>query len=300
MPRWKRAANLVALLNGVVALVWAGTMLWMGKVSHTDIYILVGAYLPIAFGITAGYHRLFAHRAYRTGRVTRYVIAALGAAAVQGPIIEWVSDHRKHHFYSDRPGDPHSPHVNYDGDERSYVAGLWNAHHGWLFRTQGLADPAILSPDLLRDPGICLIDRLNGVFVVIGFVVPCAVGYALSGGSGALSALMWGGFVRTALMHHVTFSVNSLCHVVGARSYRTGDSSRNLGLLALPTLGDAWHNNHHAFPMSAYHGLAWWQVDLTAMMIRLLGSIGLAWRITKPTLQQLNHKDYRGSGVTVN
>jgi stearoyl-CoA desaturase (Delta-9 desaturase) len=186
--------------------------------------------------------------------------------ALQGSVIDWVADHRKHHAHSDRPGDPHSPHLD-DGVLRS----LWHAHVGWLFRNQGRAEHARYAPDLLEDRGMRAIDRLFVVFVGLSFAIPFAIG--------GLSGLLWGGFVRIFLFHHATFSINSVCHFFGRRRFGVDDRSGNVAWLAPFSLGESWHHNHHAFPRSAAHGLRWWELDLSGLLIRGLRRLGLAWNV---------------------
>jgi stearoyl-CoA desaturase (delta-9 desaturase) len=295
VPLWRKFGNFLVVTLGCASLGWAGAALAAGTVSWFDLTVLAACYIPIGFGVTAGYHRLLAHRSFRTGPGLRYWLAILGAAAVQGQVFEWVSDHRKHHAFADCPHDPHSPHAAGCGGLLGATLGFWRAHVGWLVSTQGLANPDSYAPDLAADPGLRLIDRWYCAFVILGFAIPTSVGYLLRGTHGALEALMWGGPVRMALMQQATFSINSLCHIIGRRPYRTSDRSGNVGLLALPTLGESWHHNHHRFPASAHHGLLWWQIDLTAILIVLLSRIGLVWDIVRPPTQQI----YRGSSIAL-
>jgi stearoyl-CoA desaturase (delta-9 desaturase) len=284
MRREKQLANLVVIGTGLVVLPAGLFLLVTGRASPTDIALILAFYLPISLGITAGYHRLLAHESFQTRPTIRYGLVVLGAAAIQGPVIEWVSDHRKHHAYADREDDPHSPYWQRAGG----LAGFWHAHVGWLFCNQGSADPRRYAPDLLADHGIRLIDRLNPAIALLGLAVPAVIGLILGGPYGALRGLFWGGLFRAAMTHHVTFAVNSVCHIVGARPYATRDKSRNLAILALPTLGDAWHHNHHRFPRSACHGLFWWQLDPTAWFILIGGRLGLAWQINRPAAALLH------------
>jgi stearoyl-CoA desaturase (delta-9 desaturase) len=247
-----------------------------------DLLILTAMYIPTALGITAGYHRMLAHRAFETYRPVKYLLTVLGTMAVQGPVLEWVSDHRKHHAYADREGDPHSPYVGYRGALR----GFWHSHVGWVFRTQGEADPDFYSRDLLDDRGIVLIDKATGLFVLLSFAIPFAIGYSTGSLRAGLMGLFWGGFARIALTHHFSFSVNSICHMFGSRPFKISDNSGNVFWLAVPTLGESWHHNHHAFPASAFHGLTWWQMDVSAWVIRLLRAVGLAWNVVEVSPEQ--------------
>jgi stearoyl-CoA desaturase (delta-9 desaturase) len=257
----KRLAHLFGLLAPPAALVPA-----LMEVSAADLALLVGMYLLTGFGITVGFHRLLTHRSFATHRPVGYLLAVLGSMALQGSVIDWVADHRKHHAHSDRPGDPHSPHLD-EGVLRS----LWHAHVGWLFTGQGRADHARYAPDLLDDPGMRAIDR--------GFVGLVALSFALPFALGGVSGLLWGGFVRVFLFHHATFSINSICHFFGSRRFSVDDHSGNVGWLAPFSLGESWHHNHHAFPRSAAHGLRWWEVDPSGLLIRGLRRLGLAWNV---------------------
>jgi len=213
-----------------------------------------------------GFHRLLTHRSFATHRPLAYALAGLGSMALQGSVIDWVADHRKHHAHSDRPGDPHSPHLD-DG----VLGSLWHAHVGWLFRNQGRAEHARYAADLLEDRGMRAIDRLFVVFAGLSFAIPFAIG--------GLSGLLWGGFVRIFLFHHATFSINSVCHFFGRRRFGVDDRSGNVAWLAPFSLGESWHHNHHAFPRSAAHGLRWWELDLSGLLIRGLRRLGLAWNV---------------------
>jgi stearoyl-CoA desaturase (Delta-9 desaturase) len=233
-------------------------------------------------GVTIGFHRLFTHRSFATSRVLRGVFAALGSAAIEGPVISWVADHRKHHACSDREGDPHSPHVDHGGGMGGALKGLFHAHVGWLFIHTQRGSKERFAPDLLRDPVIRFIDRTFFVWATLGLAIPFGLGVAIGGSIGAgLTGLLWGGAVRVFVVHHVTYSINSLCHMFGRQPFATKDESRNLAWLALPTFGEAWHNNHHAFPTSAIHGLRRWQPDPSAMVILALEKLGLVWDVVK-------------------
>ena len=244
--------------------------------------VLVVSYVVIGTGVTVGFHRLLTHRSFKTSRLVRAGFAALGSAAAEGPVIDWVATHRKHHAYSDVDGDPHSPHVGHGSGFKGALTGLLHAHIGWVFSDMEVADERRYARDLVDDPMIRFVDRTFVLWVVAGLAFPFALGYALSGTiAGALTGLLWGGAARIFLLHHATFCINSLCHFFGRHEYDTGDESRNLAWLALPTWGEAWHNNHHAFPTSYRHGLRRWQVDPSAGVIRLLEMTGLAWDVVR-------------------
>jgi stearoyl-CoA desaturase (Delta-9 desaturase) len=277
-----RVANVVVtavpfgLLGLAMWLAWGGTLHWQ------DIVVLVVTYTLTGVGITVGFHRLFTHRSFKTSRPMRALFAVLGSAAVEGPVIEWVSAHRKHHRFSDQPGDPHSPHVDHGVGWRGALRGLFHAHVGWIFGSGGVASPQRYAKDLLADPLIRSIDRTFPLWVLVGLAFPFGLGVALTGTLvGGLTGLLWGGAVRILLLHHATFSINSLCHFFGRQRFPTGDESRNLSWLALPTLGEAWHNNHHAFPTSARHGLGRWQLDPSAWLIAGLERLGLVWGVVR-------------------
>jgi stearoyl-CoA desaturase (Delta-9 desaturase) len=244
--------------------------------------VLAITYTLTGLGITVGYHRLFTHRSFKTTRSLRAVLAVLGAMAVEGPVIEWVSTHRKHHRFSDAEGDPHSPHLHPAQGWRGKLRGLGHAHVGWIFRGQDQANPARYAKDLLADKDLCFISRTFPLWVAVGLAVPFGLGYALTGTLvGALTGLLWGGTVRIFLLHHVTFSINSLCHCFGRRPFSTGDESRNLAWLAPLAFGESWHNNHHAFPTSARHGLHLRQLDPGAWLIAGLERCHLAWDVVR-------------------
>jgi stearoyl-CoA desaturase (Delta-9 desaturase) len=277
-----RLANVVVtvvplgLLGVGVWLAWGGVLHWQDVVVLAVSYILTGA------GITVGFHRLFTHRSFKTRPSIRALFAALGSAAVEAPVIEWVSTHRKHHRFSDRSGAPHSPHADHGVGWRGAPGGLFHAHAGWMFRGVDRASGERYAKDLLADPAVSAINRTFPLWVLVGLAFPFGLGVALSGSLfGGLTGLLWGGAVRILFLHHATFSINSLCHFFGRRRFVTGDQSRNLAWLALPTFGEAWHNNHHAFPTSAHHGLTRWQLDPGGWLIDSLQRLGLAWDVVR-------------------
>ena len=277
MSRLERNANITAAILPFVAFLAAIVLLWNKAVSGRDLVILGAMYFLTAAGVTVGYHRLFTHRAFDAPRPVRYLFAVLGSMAVQGPLIDWVADHRKHHAFTDTEGDPHSPHHDHGEGLKGALEGLWYAHMGWLFVTQGTAEKRRFARDLLEDGGMRRISRAFPWLVLLGLAIPFALGFGLSGSlAGGLTALLWGGFVRIFMVHHVTWSVNSVCHFFGRRRFDTDDYSTNVLWLALPSLGESWHHNHHAFPRSARHGLRWWEVDPSALIILGMKKVGLA------------------------
>ena len=277
MSRLERNANITAAILPFVAFLAAIVLLWNKAVSGRDLVILGAMYFLTAAGVTVGYHRLFTHRAFDAPRPVRYLFAVLGSMAVQGPLIDWVADHRKHHAFTDTEGDPHSPHHDHGEGLKGALEGLWYAHMGWLFVTQGTAEKRRFARDLLEDGGMRRISRAFPWLVLLGLAIPFALGFGLSGSlAGGLTALLWGGFVRIFMVHHVTWSVNSVCHFFGRRRFDTDDYSTNVFWLALPSLGESWHHNHHAFPRSARHGLRWWEVDPSGLIILGMKKLGLA------------------------
>jgi stearoyl-CoA desaturase (Delta-9 desaturase) len=272
MTRFERSANIAAVVLPFIAFCIAVALLWGHGVGAADLAVMACMYVLTALGITIGYHRLFTHNAFRARRPVRYALAALGSMAVEGPLSDWVADHRKHHAHTDVEGDPHSPHVGAGSD----VAGLWHAHIGWLYRTQGQAATRRYAPDIVEDRGLRLISRYFGLLVLLSLAIPFAAGVLIHGTlTGALSTLLWAGLVRIFLLHHVTWSINSVCHFHGARRFDVDDHSTNVFWLALPSLGEAWHHNHHAFPRSAAHGLHAWELDPSAAVIAVMERVGL-------------------------
>ena len=260
---------------------------WSGLLSWTDLVAFGGMYTLAIVGVTVGYHRLFTHRSFRTNAAVRVAFAVLGSMAVEGSVIAWVSNHRKHHAFADREGDPHSPHVDHGEGVWGAVRGLVHAHFGWLLQYGQRAQPRRFARDLLSDPLLRAIDRTFPIWVAAGLALPFAFGWVVGGTvDAALTALLWGGAVRIFVLHHMTYSINSLCHFFGRRPFATTDESRNLAWLAIPTFGEAWHNNHHAFPRSAMHGHRIWQLDLGGILIRALERLGLAWDVVRPGEEQ--------------
>jgi stearoyl-CoA desaturase (Delta-9 desaturase) len=275
---------LPVLALGVVA--W---QLWNDALGWSDVAIFLFAYMSTALAITVGFHRHFTHRAFKCRRWVRGTLAIFGSAAIEGNIISWVADHRKHHAFSDEEGDPHSPHVGHGGGWTGALKGLWHAHVGWLFIHTHRGNRERYAPDLLADPLIRFVDRTFVLWVTVGLLVPFGLGYLIGGSlHTALTGLLWGGLVRMLVVHHVTYSINSLCHFFGRRDFQTGDESRNLMWLAPFTFGESWHNNHHAFPTSYRHGLRGWQLDISAAVIWMLEKLGLAWDVVRisPERQQ--------------
>lgn len=272
----------VAIVAGpLVALGVVIPWLWGSAVNLSDLVIAGVFYLVTGFGITVGFHRLFTHGGFGPRRSLKIALAVMGSMAVEGSVTSWVATHRRHHMFSDHDGDPHSPH-RYGDQGRALVRGLLFSHVGWLF-TSDASSASRFAPDMLRDRDLRRIDRLFPLLAVASLAVPAGIGYALSGTlAGAVAALLWAGLVRMALLHHVTWSVNSLCHTFGRRTDGTSDRSTNLWPLALVSLGDSWHNVHHAHPSWARHGARRGMVDPSAWLIRRFEQFGWATKVRWP------------------
>jgi stearoyl-CoA desaturase (delta-9 desaturase) len=255
---------------------------WERSLHWRDIAIFVLMYVLCGLGVTVGFHRLLTHRSFKTSPWLRGLLAVMGTMSVEGPVISWVADHRKHHAYTDRPGDPHSPHVGHGGGIGGALRGLAHAHVGWLFERQGHGARERYAPDLLSDPVVAFVDATFVVWSLLGLALPFALGAALGGSVQAgLYGMLWGGAVRMFALHHVTYSINSLCHFFGRRRFATDDHSRNLAWLAPLSFGEAWHNNHHAFPTSAFHGLRRGELDPSGILIGLLERARLVWDVQR-------------------
>jgi stearoyl-CoA desaturase (delta-9 desaturase) len=279
VTRTERIANLIGVVVPFVGVLAAVVLLWNRAVDAIDLGIFATMYLLTAAGITVGFHRLLTHRAFETHRWVERTFAVLGSLSVQGSVMDWVADHRKHHAHTDQEGDPHSPHVGHG----SGLSGLWHAHTGWLLETQGQADWKRYATELYEDPGMRRIGRSFPWLVLASLLIPTLAGFVLHGftAGGALRGYVWGGLVRIFLVHHVTWSVNSICHFFGRRRFDIEDQSTNVAWLAVLSLGESWHHNHHAFPRSAYHGLRWWEIDLSGLIISGLERVGLAWNVVR-------------------
>jgi stearoyl-CoA desaturase (delta-9 desaturase) len=293
VTRLERNANIAAVIVPFLGVIAAGVLLWDHFLGPRDLAIFGVMYVLSALGVTVGFHRLLTHRAFQTHAWLRYTLAVLGSLSLQGGVIDWVADHRKHHTFTDEEGDPHSPHAGAGAGLRGMLTGLWHAHVGWLFETHGQASSRRFAPDLVEDPVMRRINRGFPLLALASLMVPFALGFALSGGSlvaGGLSALLWAGLVRIFLVHHITWSINSICHFFGRRRFDTDDHSTNVFWLALPSLGEAWHHNHHAFPRSAFHGLRWYELDPSGWLILGLERIGLAWDVVKVSPERASAK----------
>ena len=294
MTRAEKIFNLAGVAIPFLGVIAAIVFLWNELVSWRDLGIMAAMYVLTAMGITVGFHRLLTHRAFATSKPLEYAWAGLGSMAVQGPVIAWVADHRKHHAHADEEGDPHSPHVSHGDGLGGVLRGLYYAHVGWLWDDWGRADWKKYAPDLYEDRVMLGMIRIYVPFLILTFGLPALIGYLLTGTAlGALTGFVWGGLVRIFFVHHVTWSINSVCHFMGTRRFETDDHSTNVFWLALPSLGEAWHHNHHAFPRSAVHGLGRWELDPSAWVIWSMEKLGLARNVVRiaPERQQARLAD---------
>lgn len=295
----RERTTFVSQLAGVLAVVVpplgvlsAMGVLWGVAFRWVDLIVLLVFYVITGLGITAGWHRLFSHKSYSTSRAMTAFWAIAGALAIQGPLTQWVTDHRKHHALSDKDGDPHSPHANREPGFVGAFFGFVHAHVGWLFHTKGMERGPRYAPDLYADRMIVWIDRLYLVWVVLSLGIPFLIGWAVSGGDLGRGAecLVWGGLIRVFIWQHVVFSINSICHMFGRKEFKSRDESRNVWLLAPLSFGESWHNGHHAFPASARHGLNRRQLDLAWLTIRGMEKLGLVWDVKVPSDEQLERR----------
>jgi stearoyl-CoA desaturase (Delta-9 desaturase) len=303
MPLVQRVVMFFSVVGPFVGLLAAIVLLWRrspagGGIGWGEVFVMIAMYSLAGFGVTIGFHRLLTHRAFETSRFMRLLLAVLGSSAAQGMAIKWCATHRRHHQQADREGDPHSPHLHGEG-AMEFLRGLWHAHVGWCF---GADEPDLGKSvgDLLRDRGMLLVDQLYFLWVGLGIVLPgVALGLWYHSWGGFVSGAIWGGLVRIFLMQHVTWSVNSVCHVWGRRPFKNSDHSTNNLPVAIVSLGEGWHNNHHAFPTSARHGLYWWQFDATYVVIVVMKWMGLIWNVRVPSESAMMAKKVVGDRVVV-
>lgn len=277
----------VVPLAGVVAAI---VLLWGRGISGLDLGLLLGFWIVSGLGITVGFHRLFTHRSFEVGTPLRVFWAVAGTMAVEGSVIHWVATHRRHHAYADAHGDPHSPHLVEQTGLRGTLRGLWHAHAGWFFVPDGV-DARSWAPDLLKDPALVRVEKA-APWIIVGSIASPAIigGLATMSLSGALTAFVWGSLVRIFLLHHITWSINSICHFFGEQPFESKDESTNNWPLSVVSFGESWHNNHHAFPTSARHGLLPGQIDLSWRVIRTLELTGLARNVRLPSPEQMARK----------
>ncbi len=276
------ASKISALIFVIIIPTMAvGLGVWLafqGRVTTLDLWILFGSYVATALGVTVGNHRLLTHRSFETYRPIRYFLSFLASTAAEGGPIAWVSQHRQHHSASDEPGDPHSP----------KLGGLWHSHYGHVLRQVERIDPERFAPDLIREPFLLWLEKYAWLGVVLGLLVPAAVGFAVTRTwQGAATAFLWGGLIRLFAVNHATGAVNSICHVFGYQPFETGDESRNVWWLLPFALGENWHNGHHRFPTSARHGLRWWEVDPSWLVIWAMEKVGLVRNVVRISQERL-------------
>ena len=284
-----RIIYLIVITTPFIGLVLGIALLWGHGFGWVYFGMLLGGYLFSALGVTVGYHRLFCHRAFEAHPAVRFLFGVMGSTALEGSILKWVATHRCHHQHSDIAGDPHSPHHHGEGFI-NMMRGLWYAHVGWMFHTDPSNLPRYVA-DLVRDRVVQICSKSWGIWAIAGLVFPAALAGAITHAwSGVLLGFLWGGLARIFFIHHITWSINSICHLWGSRPFRSHDHSRNNVLFGFIGLGEGWHNNHHAFPTSARHGLQWWQLDLSYAVIRGLELVGLAWDVRVPDAARMASK----------
>jgi stearoyl-CoA desaturase (Delta-9 desaturase) len=264
-------------------------ILYYSGISTTEIVVLASMYFLTFIGVTVGFHRYFAHKTFEANSTIRIILAILGSMAAQGPLSNWVATHRRHHQYSDQPEDPHSPYIR-EGKELNWCQGLWHSHLGWMMSSK-LTNSTLFAKDILKDPVLVKINQMYLLWIALGLIIPAAlVGLLTLSWIGVMKGFLWGGLVRIFLVHHSFWYIGSLAHILGRGDFDTCDESRNNIWTAIPTFGEAWHNNHHAFPNSAIFGLYWWQIDIGGGVIRLLEKLGLVWDVKFPTQQMIEAK----------
>lgn len=291
--RLMRAANLLVIVLPFLGLVAAMIMLWGAPFYWLYVFLFAGMYLITGLGITVGFHRLFTHKSFDTGPGVTAALGIAGSMAVQGPILFWVATHRGHHQHSDSEHDPHSPHAH-GGGLIGLARGAFHAQCGWLLTDRTRADVDRYAPDLKKDRLVVWLSRMFPVWVLLGLAIPGAIAFAVTGTwVGGLLGVLWGGLVRVFFVHHVTWSVNSICHLWGTRAFESHDESRNNAIVGVLALGEGWHNNHHAFPASARHGLRWWEFDASYLFIRTLKALGLVSKIRVPSRERIEARRRR-------
>ncbi|HZY28883.1 MAG TPA: fatty acid desaturase [Jiangellaceae bacterium] len=284
-----------------LAILAAIPIAWGGWLGWRDVVIAVLMYLISGHGITVGFHRLFTHRSFKANRGLKISLAVAGSLAIEGPVIRWVADHRKHHKYSDRDGDPHSP-WRYGETVPALVKGMFYAHMGWMFDIEQ-TNQRQYAPDLIKDPDIRAVSRAFPWLVAVSLLLPAVLGGLLSWSwQGALTGFFWGTLVRVGLLHHVTWSINSICHAVGERPFASRDKSGNVWWLAFLSMGESWHNLHHADPTCARHGVLKGQIDSSARLIWLFEKLGWARDVRWPSAERVQSRridDYGGEKTLI-
>lgn len=273
----------IGLVSAIFLAVYGDPFNWI------DMGIFISCFVIIGTGSAIGYHRLFTHRSFKATPGVRKVFAILGSMTMQGSVIFWVALHRRHHTLSDQEGDPHSPHLHGKGFWNS-ACGLWHSYMGWTFSHE-VPNAIFYAKDLLKDSDIVRINQQYFYWAALGLIIPTVLGGVLHGTlMGAISGLIWGGLFRLYLWHNMTWAITSIAHVIGTRDFKSNDKSTNNFWLAIPTLGESWHNNHHAFPSSAYAGLKWWQIDICGYIILALETLDLVSQVGRPSQKMMLEK----------
>jgi stearoyl-CoA desaturase (Delta-9 desaturase) len=273
----------------LLAVLAAAPVAWRFGLSWADVVIALAFYLVSGLGISMGFHRHFTHSSFKAARPLRLALGIAGSLALEGPLLTWVADHRRHHKYSDRAGDPHSP-WRFGTSPRAVAKGFLWAHVGWML-DRSRTSQRKFCPDLRADPTASWVSATFPAWAAVSLLAPAVIGglWTMSP-AGALAAFFWAGLVRVAVLHHVTWSVNSVCHLFGRRDFQSRDKSTNNAWLAIPSFGESWHNLHHADPTCARHGVLLGQIDICARVTRWAERLGLAWDVRWPDEQRLRHK----------
>jgi stearoyl-CoA desaturase (Delta-9 desaturase) len=289
LTKIETATHLAAVVLPFVGVIAAMVLLWGYHFSLTYLILLFVGYLLTAVGITVGYHRLFTHKSFETYAPIKFIFAVLGSMALEGPVIQWVAQHRRHHQHSDHEEDPHSPHGHGEGFW-NMMKGAWHAHVGWIMKPDAPGLSRYVT-DLLQSRLLRWVNKTFFVWAMLGMLIPAVAGGLMTmSWYGALLGFLWGGAVRIFLVHHVTWSINSVCHIWGSKDFKSHDESRNNVIFGVLGLGEGWHNNHHAFPTSARHGLKWWQIDMSYWLIKCMEKVGLAWDVRVPGMEHMERK----------
>lgn len=304
VPLGRRIATLTAVILPPAALAAAITLLWGVAFDWIHLWLLIGGYLLTGIGITVGYHRLFTHKSFEAVAPVKAALGIFGSMAVEGPVIGWVATHRMHHQHSDKHADPHSPHVRTDEHGHPIehtgvmgrIRGFLHSHIGWFFTPdppKEVLDRYV--PDLQADKLTVFISKHFFTWVLLSLIVPGVIaGLVTQSWIGGLLGVLWGGGARIFLVHHITWSINSVCHLWGSRPFKSADHSRNNAVFGILAFGEGWHNAHHAFPASARHGLRWWEFDSAWLFISTLKVLGLASNVKLPSPERIESKRRAG------
>ena len=284
-----KIVNLIAIATPFVGFLVAAIFFWGTLFNSVQLAIFGLMYFITTIGVTIGYHRLFTHSSFKTSRCMTGILAAFGSMAVEGPVLQWVADHRRHHQCSDEDGDPHSPHLHGDGVLET-LRGMWHAHVGWMLSPRPKKSMRYVG-DLRKDKLVRKMSKLFPLWVLVGLALPSLLGGLITmTWMGAFLGFLWGGLVRIFFVHHVTWSINSVCHIWGAQPFSTNDHSKNNPIMGIFAMGEGWHNNHHAFQSSARHGLRWWQIDVSYLIIWTMSKVGLVYDVRVPSKERIQAK----------